>query len=100
LADITKLELSSGQKPSIAGGVVGYLLGAAAGGAVGCMANRDDYGVFCGGHDDTKVIIGAALGGAAGAALGALLFRQERWAVVDGSLLRTHPPETIPRRDG
>ena len=98
LANITQVELGRGRKPSVAGGVVGFLLGAAAGGAVGCLANQDDYGVYCGGQDDTKVIVGAALGGAAGATLGALLFRRERWAIVDGTRLRTDPPVGIPRR--
>ncbi|HET8625072.1 MAG TPA: hypothetical protein VFM14_16030 [Gemmatimonadales bacterium] len=83
LASITRLELSRGRKPNIAAGVVGFLLGGAAGGVLACTANRDDYGVFCGGQDDTKLIVGAALGGAAGAVLGALLFRRERWTAVD-----------------
>lgn len=87
LADITRVEVSRGRKPGIVGGVVGLLLGAAAGGVIACTANRDDYGVFCGGQDDTKLVIGAAIGGAAGAALGALIFRRERWAEVD---LRRH----------
>lgn len=97
LAGITQVELSRGRKPSVAGGIVGFLLGAAAGGALGCAANSDDYGVYCGGQDDTKVIVGAALGGIAGATLGALLFRRERWAIVDGSRLRTDPPVVLPR---
>ncbi len=83
LADISGVEVSRGRKPGIAGGVVGLLLGAAAGGVIACTANRDDYGVFCGGQDDTKLVIGAAIGGAAGATLGALLFRRERWTAVD-----------------
>lgn len=83
LADISRVEVSRGRKPGIAGGVVGLLLGAAAGGVIACTANRDDYGVFCGGQDDTKLVIGAAIGGAAGAALAALLFRRERWTTVD-----------------
>ncbi|HET6763371.1 MAG TPA: hypothetical protein VFH27_06855 [Longimicrobiaceae bacterium] len=60
---------------SVVGGVAGFVVGAAAGGALGCLANRDDYGVFCGGQDDTKVFVGAALGAAVGAALGAVIFR-------------------------
>ena len=87
-ASITRVEISRGRKPGVAGGMVGFLLGAAAGGALACAANRDDYGVFCGGQDDSKLIVGAALGGAAGAALGALLFRRERWKVVDAGQLR------------
>jgi hypothetical protein len=97
LAGITRVELSRGRKPNVATGVVGLLLGAAAGGAIGCAANSDDYGVYCGGQDDTKVIVGAALGAAAGATLGALLFKREEWSVVDGSRLRTDPPLQFPR---
>jgi hypothetical protein len=89
LASISRVELSRGRKPSIAGGVAGLVLGGAAGGALACMANRDDYGVFCGGQDDSKLIVGAALGGVAGTALGALLFRRERWKVVDVGQLRS-----------
>ena len=85
--DISRVEVSRGRKPGIVGGVVGLLVGAAAGGVIACTANRDDYGVFCGGQDDTKLVIGAAIGGAAGAALGALLFRRERWTEVG---LRRH----------
>ena len=85
--DISRMEVSRGRKPGIVGGVVGLLVGAAGGGVIACTANRDDYGVFCGGQDDTKLVIGAAIGGAAGAALGALLFRRERWTEVG---LRRH----------
>ena len=90
-ASITRVEISRGRKPSVAGGIVGLLLGAAAGGALACAANRDDYGVFCGGQDDSKLVLGAALGGAAGAVLGALLFRRERWRPVDVDQLRVTP---------
>lgn len=89
LASIRQVEVSSGRKLGVAGGVIGFLLGAAAGGAVACAANRDDYGVFCGGQDDTKLIVGAAVGGVTGAAIGALLFRRERWRVVDVGALRS-----------
>lgn len=82
LASIDHLELSRGRKLSVPGGVAGLLLGAAAGGTLGCLANKDSYGVFCAGQDDTKLIVGAVLGGAAGATLGALLFRRERWVLV------------------
>ena len=89
LASIRQVEVSSGRKLGVAGGVIGFLLGAAAGGAVACAANRDDYGVFCAGQDDTNLIIGAAVGGVTGAAVGALLFRRERWRVVDVGALRS-----------
>jgi hypothetical protein len=79
---IEKLEQSMGKKPNVTTGIVGLLLGAAVGGALGCLANKDDYGVYCGGQDDTKVIVGAALGGLAGAAAGALLFKKEGWQAV------------------
>jgi hypothetical protein len=91
IANIGRVELSRGRQPNVLAGVAGFLLGAAAGGAIGCAANNDDYGVYCGGQDDTKVIVGAAVGGAAGAALGALLFKREHWEVVDGDRLRTDP---------
>lgn len=48
------------------GGVIGAVLGAAAGAAIGCLANEDDYGVFCAGQNDTIVVVGAALGALAG----------------------------------
>lgn len=79
LKDVFRLEQSQGDRLSVIGGFAGLLLGVAAGGAAGCAANRDSYGVFCGGQDDTKVVVGAALGGLAGAALGAWLLRRERW---------------------
>ena len=79
---ITRLEQSMGKKPNMAMGVIGLLFGAGVGGALGCLANKDDYGVYCGGQDDTKVIVGAALGGLAGAAAGALLFKREAWRTV------------------
>jgi hypothetical protein len=71
-------------KPSVLGGVVGALLGGAVGSlSVGCLANRDDYGVPCGGQDDTKFVIGGIVGGLTGGALGALISRKERWDHVD-----------------
>jgi hypothetical protein len=87
LTTVRRLEQSRGRKLSVAGGVLGFLVGGAGGAALGCLANRDDYGVFCGGQSDTKVAVGAALGGAAGAALGAILFRRERWRPVDAAML-------------
>lgn len=85
---VTRVERSQGRKLSVTGGVLGLLVGGAGGAALGCLANRDDYGVFCGGQSDTKVVVGAALGGAAGAALGAILFRRERWSTVEPAPLR------------
>lgn len=82
LPDIHRLERSRGRRPGLAGGIVGFLLGGAVGGVAGCAANRDSYGVFCGGQSDTKVVVGAAAGGLAGAALGALLFKRESWELV------------------
>ena len=80
---IDRIERSAGRKRSLAGGIGGFLVGAAAGGTIGCLANSDDYGVFCGGQSDTKVVVGAALGGIAGAALGAVLFGGERWTAIE-----------------
>jgi hypothetical protein len=88
LASITRLEVSRGRKPNIVAGIVGFLLGGATGGVLACTANRDDYGVFCGGQDDSKLIVGAVLGGAVGAAVGALVFRRERWRTVRVDQLR------------
>jgi hypothetical protein len=79
---IAKLEQSMGRKPNVATGIFGAILGAGVGGALGCLANKDDYGVYCGGQDDTKVIVGAVIGGLAGGAAGALLFKKEGWREV------------------
>lgn len=81
--NIRRLEQSAGRNPNVVTGFVGAVLGAAVGGALGCAVNSDSYGVFCGGQDDTKVIIGASLGGTVGAAAGAWLFRRERWQQFD-----------------
>lgn len=83
---VTRLEQSLGKKPNVTGGIIGGLLGVAAGGALGCLANKDDYGVYCAGQDDTKVIVGAVVGGLAGAAVGALVFKKEQWR--EGALPR------------
>ena len=88
LASVTRLEQSQGKKPNVPAGILGLVLGAGIGGTLGCLANADDYGVFCGGQDDTKVIIGAVLGGVAGGLVGALAFPRERWNVVDLPSLR------------
>lgn len=82
LREIARVEFSRGRRPGVVGGVVGFLAGAVLGGVIGCAANRDSYGVFCGGQDDTTVFGAAALGGVAGGAAGALLFRRERWTVI------------------
>lgn len=78
------LEESLGRKASVGGAIGGALFGIAAGGALGCLANKDSYGVYCAGQDDTKVIVGAALGGVLGGVAGALIFRKERWRPVPG----------------
>lgn len=85
---VTRMEVSRGKRLNIPVGVVGLVLGGAAGGAVGCLANRDSYGVFCGGQDDTKVIAGAVLGAAVGGVLGAVVFRREAWSPLDIAALR------------
>jgi hypothetical protein len=82
---ISRLEQSRGKSFGIAGGIIGALLGTGVGMVAGCLVNQDDYGVFCGGQDDTKVIVGGVLGGVSGGILGALLFRRERWTAVDPS---------------
>jgi membrane associated rhomboid family serine protease len=81
--DVHRLEASLGRAPSVPGGIAGLVLGGAVGGALGCLANRDDYGVFCGGQRDAKVVVGAVLGGAVGAAVGAVALRRERWRPVE-----------------
>lgn len=88
LRDIGRLEQSAGRKPNLVTGAVGLLLGTAIGGVVACANNRDSYGVFCAGQNDTKVAVGAVIGGVTGGVLGAYLFRRERWTTVD---LRTQP---------
>ena len=81
-------QLAQNIKPNVAAGIVGFLLGGAAGGLLACTANRDDYGVFCAGQDDSKLIVGAVLGAAVGAAVGALVFRRERWRTIRLDQLR------------
>ena len=79
---IARIEQSAGRQPNIPIGIAGLIVGAVAGGAIGCAVNADSYGVFCGGQDDTKVIIGASAGALAGGLAGALLFQRERWRIV------------------
>ena len=81
--DINMVERSAGRRPNVLTGTVGLIAGAAIGGAIGCAANSDDYGVFCGGQDDTKVVLGATAGGVLGGVLGALLFKRERWELTE-----------------
>ena len=83
LATIERLEASQGRSPGVVAGVVGAIAFAGIGGVAACAANRDSYGVFCAGQDDTKIVIGAVLGGLVGGTLGALLFRRDRWVTVD-----------------
>jgi hypothetical protein len=83
LGQLRGLEVSLGRKPSILRVAIGSLIGATVGFfAVGCLANRDSYGVLCLGQDDSKFIIGAVVGGLAGAAIGAWLFPREEWQSV------------------
>jgi hypothetical protein len=88
LATIQQLEASRGRSPSIVGGAIGAIVFAGVGGAIACAANRDSYGVYCGGQNDTKVAVGAVLGGLVGGTVGALVFRRDRWVVVDPGSLR------------
>jgi hypothetical protein len=82
LASIAQLERSRGRRASVAGGVVGFVLGAAVGGVVACAANRDSYGVPCIGDNDAVLLLGVGLGGAAGATLLARLLGREGWSVI------------------
>ena len=63
LRTIEVLEVNRGRAPGPT--LAGLLLGTAVGFALGCAANRDDYGVYCGGQSDATVFTGAALGGRA-----------------------------------
>lgn len=83
LREIARVELSRGRRASVAGGIGGFLVGAVLGGVIGCAANRDSYGVFCGGQDDTRVFLSAGLGGVVGGTAGALLPRRERWVSLE-----------------
>jgi len=83
LQNIRRLEVSGGRQRNLVTGIAGLILGIAVGGVLGCAANRDSYGVFCAGQDDTRVALGAAIGGVTGAAAGAFLFRRERWTPID-----------------
>lgn len=71
---IGRAEMQAARRRSVAGGIGGFLVGGAAGAALACLANEDDYGVYCGGQNDTIVFLGAALGATIGAYLGSRLF--------------------------
>jgi hypothetical protein len=70
--------LQRGRRLSVAGGIVGGVVGAAAGVALACLANRDSYGVYCGGQNDTKLLVGGVIGAGVGGWLGARLFARDR----------------------
>ncbi|MES2124962.1 MAG: hypothetical protein V4503_09795 [Gemmatimonadota bacterium] len=75
-----RLEISRGRHSSLPATVLGFFGGAALGGfGLGCLANRDDYGVLCGGQHDTRLVVGAGLGGLLGAFVAQALSRRERW---------------------
>jgi hypothetical protein len=81
LASIAQLERSRGRRPSVAGGVLGFVLGGATGVVAGCFASRDSYGVPCIGDSDAPLYLGV-LGGAAGAVLLARLLGREGWTTI------------------
>jgi len=84
LSAVRRVDVSRGRKLSKKGGILGAAVGGAVGAvAMGCLANKDDYGVACAGQDDTKYVVGALVGGLVGGALGALIGRRERWEPVD-----------------
>jgi membrane associated rhomboid family serine protease len=61
-------------RPNLTAGLLGFVVGGVAGAAVGCALNNDDYGVFCGGQDDTRVVVSGAIGGLVVGTAAALLF--------------------------
>jgi hypothetical protein len=71
------VELRQDRELSITGGIVGALLGAAVGGALACLANRDSYGLLCFGDNDTVMVFGVVIGAGVGGWIGATLPR--RW---------------------
>ena len=71
------VELRDNDELSITGGIVGALLGAAVGGALACLANRDSYGLPCFGDNDTVMVFGVVIGAGVGGWIGAVLPR--RW---------------------
>jgi hypothetical protein len=95
---IRRLEVSTGRSPSRTWAGVGVLVGGSTGAFVGgCLANKDDYGVLCGGQDDTRYVIGGVVGGLAGGILGAWLGRTERWDEVDLERERSARREALDR---
>lgn len=62
------------RRPNLTAGLLGFVIGGVAGAAVGCALNSDDYGVFCGGQDDTRVVVSAAIGGLVVGTAAAFLF--------------------------
>ncbi len=93
MSRVRRLEVSRGRKPSTVGGAIGAVLGGLSGAfAAGCLANRDDYGVLCGGQDDTKLVDGGLVGGAVGATVGALLGRRDRWQALEPGWRDPPPP--------
>jgi hypothetical protein len=83
LGQLRGLEVSLGRKPSVLRTTIAAFIGATVGTfAVGCLANRDSYGLLCLGQDDSKFVIGFVAGGLVGAAIGAWLFPREEWQAV------------------
>ena len=96
LAEVRRVEVSSGRRVSRRWTILGAVAGGAVGAVVGgCLANKDDYGVACAGQDDTKYLIGGVVGGVVGGALGAWLGQTEAWDDVD---LRRLTTSDIPAR--
>ena len=97
LSAISRIDVSRGRKTSKTRVILGAVVGGAVGSvAMGCLANKDDYGVACAGQDDTKYLVGGILGGVAGGLLGALVGRSESWERVDLDRLASprHAPPT------
>lgn len=81
-SEIQVLERSLGKHPNIAAVVISGIIGAGIGGIVGCAANADSYGVFCGGQNDTKVVVGAGVGAITAAVIGGKMFTKEKWSRI------------------
>ncbi|HET9133514.1 MAG TPA: hypothetical protein VFN90_04360 [Gemmatimonadales bacterium] len=69
-----RAERVASRRPNLTAGLLGFVVGGVAGAAVGCALNSDDYGVFCGGQDDTRVVVSAAIGGLVVGTAAAFLF--------------------------